>query len=290
MEQQNIERPKDLIFVSARQLPHGRVLYEMNSKTSAEWFNTAANKSNFLEFFGTNVVIKDRLYHIMMENVPVAFIPDNPAAVADIEKKAGLPPRTIAKIRYIKPIARRHPDQRTVHVAVTFTTKEGANQALKFGLAIVGKKVYSRKLLPELTRCLKCQSFDGNHVAAECPQEQNTCGTCGELHRTQTCEVTDSALHACANCKEKGHAAWSRDCPIFNRKWETFKRKNDEAKYIYYPTDDPLTWETIPDANTDWSNTPAPNLTDQFQPPQQNERHLPPQRNQQEWQTAGTHR
>ncbi|KIK37781.1 hypothetical protein CY34DRAFT_92152, partial [Suillus luteus UH-Slu-Lm8-n1] len=130
MEQQNIEYPKELLFVSARRLPHGGVLYELNSKTSAEWFNIAANKSNFLEFYGTNIIIKDRSYHVLMENAPVSFIPYNPAAVADIEKKAGLPPRSIIKTRYIKPIARHNVNQRTAHVAVTFATKEGANQAI----------------------------------------------------------------------------------------------------------------------------------------------------------------
>ncbi|KAG1798862.1 uncharacterized protein HD556DRAFT_1216167, partial [Suillus plorans] len=73
-------------FISVRRLPHGGVLYELNLKTSAEWFNIMANKSNFLEFYRTNVIIKDRSYHILMENAPVSFVPDNPAAIANIEK------------------------------------------------------------------------------------------------------------------------------------------------------------------------------------------------------------
>ncbi|KAG2739811.1 hypothetical protein P692DRAFT_201661418, partial [Suillus brevipes Sb2] len=227
---------------SARRLPHGGILYELNSKSAAEWFNTPANRSNFLEHFASNVTIKERSFHVLMENVPVTFVPDNPAAIADIENKAGFKSRTISKARFIKPIARRQPNQRTAHTIITFSSKANANQAIKDGLVIAGKKVYGRKLLPEPTRCLKCHSFEGGHIAAECPQENDTCGTCGDQHRTTSCSVTDPSEHYCANCKTKGHAAWSRDCPIFKQKWDNNKKRNDDAKYIYFPTDDPLTW------------------------------------------------
>ncbi|KAG1798861.1 uncharacterized protein HD556DRAFT_1305722 [Suillus plorans] len=102
--------------------------------------------------------------------------------------------------------------------------------------------------------------------------------------------MTEPTSYSCANCKEKGHAAWSRECPIFTQKWESHKKRNNEAKYIYFPTEDPLTWEPVPNAYTDWTNTPAPNLTNHYQPPQQNERYLPPQHNHQEWHTVGNHK
>ncbi|KAG1759604.1 hypothetical protein EDD22DRAFT_782326, partial [Suillus occidentalis] len=130
MDQNGIETPKELTFVSARRLPHGGVLYELNSKESAEWFNSPTNRSNFLEYFAPNASIKDRLYHVLMENVPITFIPDNPAAIADIEKKAGLKPKSISKAKFIKPASRRHPNQRTAHVVITFASKEHANQAI----------------------------------------------------------------------------------------------------------------------------------------------------------------
>jgi hypothetical protein len=288
MEQNGIETPKELTFVSARRLPHGGVLYELNSKDSAEWFNSPTNRSNFLEYFAPNASIKDRSYHVLMENVPITFIPDNPAAIADIEKKAGLNPKSISKAKFIKPAARRHPNQRTAHVVITFASKEHANQAIKFGLAIAGKKVYGRKLLPEPSRCLKCHAFDGGHMAADCPQEQDTCGSCGEAHRTSECPIDNPEDYACANCKTKGHAAWSRQCPIFVQKWDNFKRRNDEAKYIYYPTEDPLTWESVANHIEERTDSHPPPPTDQFS--QQNQRYPPPARNRQEWNTVNRSR
>jgi hypothetical protein len=157
-------------------------IYELDSKASAEWFSTPANKSNFLEFYGTNITIKERSYNVLVENVPISFILDNPAVIADIEKKAGLPPCTICKAKYIKPVACRNQNQCTAHTIITFTTKQGANHAIKFGLSVAGKKVYGCKLLPEPIRCLKCQTLNGTHIAADCPKENNTCGTCRGQH------------------------------------------------------------------------------------------------------------
>lgn len=261
VEQMTVEKialPTSMNFISARRLPHGGVLYELNSTEAAEWFNVAANRGYFLEHFGAEIVIKERTHNVIVENVPVTFVSNNPAALADIEKKAGLKPRTISKTRYIKPEARRKPGQRTAHIIVTFNSKEGANQAIKFGLTIEGKKVYGRKLIPEPTRCLKCHSFENTHMAAECPQEQETCGTCGEHHRTAACQVTAQTEFFCRNCDMKGHAAWSRECPTFTKKWEGHKNRNEDAKYRFFLTEDPLTWETLTSQNFEENSETAP--------------------------------
>ncbi|KAG1796594.1 uncharacterized protein BJ212DRAFT_1235519, partial [Suillus subaureus] len=99
------------------------------------------------------------------------------------------------------------------HAIFTFNKREGANHAIKFGLLVDSKKVYGRKLIQEPTRCLKCHSFDSAHVAANCPQEQDTCGTCSGLHRTATCKVTDQNCYWCKNCNVEGHVAWNQECP-----------------------------------------------------------------------------
>ncbi|KAG1837426.1 hypothetical protein DFJ58DRAFT_610154, partial [Suillus subalutaceus] len=209
----NEDTPTNLAFLSARRLPHGGVLYELDSVESVLWFNVPAHRSKFLEHFGTEIVIKDRSFHVLVENVPISFIPDNHAAIADVEKKAGLKHKSIYRARYIKLAARRNPGQRTAHVILTFGTKEGANQAIKHGLSIEGKK------------------------------EHDTCGTCSNQHRMATCTITDQTQYQCKNCDVAGHAAWSCDCPMFISKWESYKNRNVDAKYRFFLTEDPLTWE-----------------------------------------------
>ncbi|KAG1888691.1 hypothetical protein F4604DRAFT_1519551, partial [Suillus subluteus] len=137
---------------------------------------------------------------------------------------------------------RRNPNQRTAHVILTFKSRESANHGIKFGLSIASKKVYGRKLLPEPSRCLKCHLYDGSHMATECPNESDSCGTCSNNHCMTTCSTMDQNCYYCVNCKSKGHAAWSQECPTFLGKWEAHKKRNNESIYRYYPTEDPLTW------------------------------------------------
>jgi hypothetical protein len=248
MTKEDTDIPQNIKFLSARCLPQGGVLYELDSTESAAWFRTPSNHSKFLDGFGIEVAIRDRAFHVIVENVPISFIPENQAALSNIEQKAGMRPQAIMKARYIKPVNRRNPGQCTAHIILTFNTKESANQAIKFGLTIAGKKVYARKLIAKPSRCLKCHSFDGSHKAAECQQEFDMCGTCTRIHRTSACTITDQNFF-CANCNAQGHTAWDRNCPTFIQKWDDHKNRHAETKYRFYPTEDPLTWERIMDAN-----------------------------------------
>ncbi|KAG2343928.1 hypothetical protein BDR05DRAFT_883004, partial [Suillus weaverae] len=196
-------------------LPHGGILYKLNSVESAKWLNISAHRAKFTVNFGSNATIKDRSYHVLIENVPTSYNPSSICTNSIIETNSGLKPGTITKAKWIKPITRCKANQRTAHTIITLKNKESANQILRFGISIEGKKVFGRKLLPEPTRCLKCHSFEGSHIAAECTQEHDTCGTCGTQHRTATCKVDDPNYYQCTNCECQGHASWSRECPTF---------------------------------------------------------------------------
>ncbi|KAG1826722.1 uncharacterized protein BJ212DRAFT_1258211 [Suillus subaureus] len=198
-----------MAILSARKLAHGGILYELSNPESAAWLSIPGNRSNFLEQFRAEVIIKDHTYHLIIENVPVSFNPTSPVATSEIERKGGLQPKSVIKARYIKPIARRNLNQRTTHITLSLNSKTSANQILQHGITIEGKKVYGRKLLPKPTRCLKCHTFDGGHIAAECQQEHNTCSMCGKKHHTVDCKIDNAAAYHCVNCKSNGHAAWS---------------------------------------------------------------------------------
>ncbi|KAG1807483.1 uncharacterized protein BJ212DRAFT_1281884, partial [Suillus subaureus] len=139
----------------------------------------------------------------------------------------------------------RNPGQCTAHTIFTFKTKTAANQAIRFSLTIEGRKVFGRKLIQEPTCCLKCHAIRGNHMAADCPQELDMC---------RTCRVNNPELFFCINCQTNNHAAWSRDCPTFIRKWEVNQGQQEDAHYIYFPTNNPLTWDTHPGQNEPWQN------------------------------------
>ncbi|KIM59689.1 hypothetical protein SCLCIDRAFT_27094 [Scleroderma citrinum Foug A] len=51
----------------------------------------------------------------------------------------------------------------------------------------------------------------------------------------------------CANCKEVGHAAWDRECPIFINLCQRFHANLPDVNYRFYPeSDNPSTWEHEP--------------------------------------------
>jgi hypothetical protein len=163
--------PEGMAFLSAHRLQHSGILYEVDTHLSATWFNEPANQSGFLTHFRHDLIIKDRTFQTLLENIPVAFDPNSPVCITEIELKAGFKENEITKARYIKPIAQRNPGQRTAHAIFTFKSKTTENQAIRFSLTIEGRKVFGRKLIQEPTHCLKCHSIGSNHMAADCPQE-----------------------------------------------------------------------------------------------------------------------
>ncbi|KAH7918417.1 hypothetical protein BV22DRAFT_983350, partial [Leucogyrophana mollusca] len=99
-----------------------------------------------------------------------------------------------------------------------------------------------RKLMPEPARCLKCHSLRGDHFAAQCPNDHDTCGTCGDEHRTSECDNTDPGKRYCVNCRDGGHASWDRECPAFLECLARHQSRNAEALYRFFPTADPASW------------------------------------------------
>ena len=112
---------------------------------------------------------------------------------------------------------------------------------------ILGKRCPTRKLLPEPTHCMKCQSFAGSHFAKKCKSDHDTCGTCAGEHQTKDCTASLPEGLWCTNCKEVGHAAWDRDCPIFINLCQRFHANLPDANYRFYPeSNNPSTWECEP--------------------------------------------
>ncbi|KAH7916970.1 hypothetical protein BV22DRAFT_986658, partial [Leucogyrophana mollusca] len=220
----------------------GGVLYELESDTTAKWLNEKDTRKQFIDHFGPGTVIKDRTLQVIVQNVPTTFTPDSQLALKETETKSGLVEGSIAKARWIKPIQRRAQNQRTAHAIFALTSRDAANQVIRQGMVVEGRKVQARKLMPEPTRCLKCHSLKGDHFAAQCPEDHDTCGTCGNEHRTSECDNQDPTNRFCVNCKEDGHAAWDRMCPTFLEATRKHHARTAETKYRYFPTADPATW------------------------------------------------
>ena len=150
--------------------------------------------------------------------------------------------------RWIKPSHLRSVGQHTTITIFSFDTREDANYVIENGLYVEGKKVWGRKQVQELRRCLKCQLF-GEHKVAQCTSLQDVCGRCGGQCRTSACVEKDRGIMVCSNCRaanngqQKGHGAADRRCPIFLAWVDRLNKTWKENSYRFFCTTDPATWE-----------------------------------------------
>ena len=89
-----------------------------------------------------------------------------------------------------------------------------------------------QKCKKEPLRCLKCHSW--GHMAHNCLAQHNTCGTCAQCHRMDTC--TNTARPHCVSCSMAGHACWDRSCPVSVHKCSDMNDRLDENNMLYFPT------------------------------------------------------
>ena len=131
------------------------------------------------------------------------------------------------------------------------------------GILLASTLVTTCKLLQEAKRCLKCQKFSTSHLAAQCPQTTDTCGTCGSKnHHTQACKVSGPAQYHCTNCNKLGHTSWDRNCSISETHNNRLQQKNQETNMHFYPSSrDPQSWEAASPMNEEHHSPVPPTLT-----------------------------
>ena len=218
--------PEVVLFISAKKTTHGQILYKVDSSQTADWLRSPDRSRAFISKFGSNVMLATKPFPILIEYVPICLDIDDPSSLRDIECKNALPTGTIKSARWIKPIERRSPQQRRAHLTIEMMKPGDVNHTIKEGLLILGPHCSARKLLPEPTCCMKCQSFEGSHFTRDYKKSDDTCGTCAGNHRTKECKSTALDQCCCANCQKMGHAAWDRECPVH--------QENGEEKIIHY--------------------------------------------------------
>ncbi|KAH7902771.1 hypothetical protein BJ138DRAFT_1108252 [Hygrophoropsis aurantiaca] len=224
MASAGIHVPEGAVFLSTRKLWSGCMLYETGSAAHAKWLNNKDTRKSFLEHFDPDATIRERLMQIVVEYIPTSFDTDSQASLEEAARKSGLEPGDIAKARWIKPLHRRAPNQRTAHAIVLLTSKTAANTAIRQGLVMGGRN--------------------------------DTCGTCAEEHRTSECDNEDITKRYCVNCQAGGHTAWDRECPEFVKQQQKITARSQEAKYRYFLTEDPASWGLIPDVGDRWAQGP----------------------------------
>jgi hypothetical protein len=234
----------------AIKLTHGGLLLEFSSQETLALLERDETKVAFLRGLGTSAFIRPRQYNVVVYYVPLTFKAGDPDGMREVENASGLSVGSIISTRWIKPPNRRSPRQVVAHAIFTFTDPGNANKALVNGLTVCQQSLNAIKSKREPVRCMKCQRWD--HLASLCPALDDTCGSCGESHRTNLCS---SPNKYCAPCRTDGHTSWDRECPTFTAKCREMDLRTPENLLTYFPTDEPWTHQTF---QTPWTAANAP--------------------------------
>ncbi len=138
----------------------GGILIEVENDKVAAWLRRETNAREFCEGVGPGTKFKMRTHELIAYNVPLTLEPTNSNHIIEIHEVNQLETGTIKSARWVKPVARRSPSQRSAHLILSFTDVNAANRALSGGLTICHSRTKVGKIKKEPIRCLKCQNWN----------------------------------------------------------------------------------------------------------------------------------
>lgn len=118
----------------------GNTLVEVDSDIAAKWYANAINRVELCTTLGEDVTFKTRTFNVLALNSPLNIEPEEQKHLDEIHEVNDLENNTISAIRWAKPIVRRSSQQRSAHLALTFTNPTAANRAIANGIVLCGKK------------------------------------------------------------------------------------------------------------------------------------------------------
>jgi len=218
---------------SALPQKHRGILMEVDDDDAASWMKLDENRAALCSALGPSVMFKARVHNVIAFNVALTIDPDNQKHREEICKANYLNEDAIVAMRWVKPIQRQAPSQKTAHLILSLTDINAANRAIANGLTICNRRTRIEKIKKEPIRCLKCHGW--NHYANECVSLTDVCGNCAERHRTSQC--TQPQVTRCVSCNTDSHASWDIGCPTFLKKIEECNRRNPENALQFPPTE-----------------------------------------------------
>ena len=236
------DKPEAVKVESVHKTKKNAILLTLNSKEAANWLRKVEIEVAFVNSFSKGAHIREREFNLVTPRVPLTFEPSNTKHLREIEENNGLPPHVIRKARWIKPEGRRRPGQTHAYAIVTVTSVDTANKLIRDGVSICGSHSRPTKQRIEPIQCMKCRRW--GHFADSCPETEDTCGTCGEKHRTSACKTSDKVF--CVSCADSTHPSWDRTCPEFIRRCEIINDSNPVNNMPFFPAEQDWTLSIRP--------------------------------------------
>ena len=226
-------KPEEVKVEVALKTKRNAVLLTLNTKEAANWIREVGNEETFADAFSKGAHIREREYILVAPRIPLTFEPENQTHLREVEEANSLPAHTIRKARWIKLAGRRRTGQTHAHAILSITSVNVANKLIKDGVGICGSLIRPTKQKQEPIQCMKCRRW--GHFADSCPENEDTCGTCGDKHRTNAC-TNNSKCH-CVSCGVNSHASWDRQCPEFIRRCAVLDERNPVNSMPFFPAE-----------------------------------------------------
>jgi len=226
-------KPKDIKVQTLFKTRQGALVLTLESKEAVAWIKQPEIEIAFTAAFAEGSHIAERSYSLIAPSVPILFDPKDDKHLREVEEANGLRTKEIVKAKWIKPIGRRRPDQTRAFAIITLSSADSANILIRDGMNICNARVRPTKQKAKPVQCMKCRKW--GHFASDCQADKDTCGTCGDLHRTNAC--TNKGKVYCVSCGNKSHSSWDRACPEFNRRCAIQDERNPENAMPFYPTE-----------------------------------------------------
>ena len=134
---EDADKPKDIKVLAALKARKHAILLTLNSKEAVSWLRYVTNEMAFTKKFLAESHIRERLHSLIVPRVPIIFKPDNDKHLRELEEMNGLHKGTVRKVKWIKPLGRRRPDQTHAYAIISLTSVDFANIIIRDGLFIV---------------------------------------------------------------------------------------------------------------------------------------------------------
>ena len=145
-------------FVAAKKLRNGGVVFEMDSKSAADWLKKKDIRGVFVESFGGSAQIKDRSFQAVVQYVPMEMKDRDKEVMEAVEDSVGAGRGTVVGMKWMKNPQHWKQGQRYVHLILTTMNRMVTNMMIREGVVINGQRLRVRKLEADPRRFFKCQT------------------------------------------------------------------------------------------------------------------------------------
>ena len=208
----------------------------------ATWIRDPTRKLTLTESLGSNIRVKDRTYNLLISFVPITTRIDDNKTLCNIEQDNKIPCNSIIQMKWIKDPSRREENQQVAHVLMSLNSPKVANRLISEGIYYDLGKLRTLKDKKDPLHCLKCQHW--GHMARNCTETKDTCGTCGGGHCHTKCN--SHRTYYCANCKTNAHSSADKGCPEYQIQLAILNACTPENQMPYFPTEEPWTQVLLP--------------------------------------------